>query len=138
MMRETIRAALDADETFAGLMSGGVYAGVTISRSRTPGAYDANGELLPCALVRIEADTQHGPYTGADTTSTRLFVVLYCYQRSGYDAIDPALDRAKAILHRSQLGTGTWDVSWASDSSDLSDEALGDMRYSRYVITRKR
>lgn len=137
-MRETIKAALEADATLMATLTGGVYT-ETITRQRTPGAFDANGELLPCALVRVERDAQHGPYTGPDTLSARVYIVVYFYQQSGYGVIDAALDRVRALLHRAKLGAGTWDISWADDSADLEDEALRcALRFSRYVVTRLR
>lgn len=135
-MRDTIYTALAGDGTLLATLTGGVHVD-TISRQRTPAAFDANGELLPCALVRIESDVQHGPYTGAAALSGRTYVLVYAYQRRGYDAIDAALDRVRALLHRAKLGTGTWDIVWGDDSADLEDQALNcAMRTSRYVVTR--
>ena len=138
-MRETIRATLTADVTLTGTLTGGVYALRELTRQSAPGAFDANGEIKPCALVRIEAEAQHGPFTGAAALSARTYVVVVLYQRDGFTTIDAAMTRVRALLHRSKLGTGTWDIAWADDSGDLEDEGLGcSMRYSRYVATRLR
>jgi len=136
-MRDTIQAALAADTTLATTLPGGVHAGTGISRQRTPDAFDAHGELRPCALVRIETTTQYGPYTGTGALSARTYVLVYVYQRQGYASIDPALARIRALLHKTRLGTGTFEIVWADDSDDLEDEGLAcAMRFSRYVATR--
>jgi hypothetical protein len=139
-MRETIAGVLQGDATLAGTLTGGVYAGTEISRQLTPGAFDGSGEIKPCALVRVENDVQHGPYTGGTTLSARTYVVVYAYQRAGYDSIDAALARARALLHRQRpaTATATWSIDWAGDSADLRDEGLDcAMRFGRYVVTRR-
>ena len=138
-MRETIRAALAADAALAATLTGGVYALRELTRQSAPGAFDANSEILPCALVRVEAEAQHGPFTSTVALSARSYVVVVFYQRDGFTAIDTAMARVSALLHRSKLGAGTWEITWADDSGDLEDEGLGcSMRYSRYVMTRLR
>jgi hypothetical protein len=136
-MRDTIQAALTADATLTTTLPGGVHAEAQISRQLTPAAFDANGELQPCALVRIETTAQHGPFTGA-VLSARTYILVYFYQRQGYANIDAALARVRALLHESRLGTRTWDIAWAFDSGDLVDEAMRcSLRFSRYVVTRR-
>ena len=136
-VRDTIKAVLEADTELVATLTGGVYT-ETISRQRTPDAFDAHGEIQPCALIRVERDAQHGPFTGTDALSARTYVVVYAYQLAGYSSIDTALNRVRVLLHRSRLGAGTWDISWADDSADLEDEGLRcAMRFSRYVVTRK-
>ena len=67
----------------------------------------------------------------------RTYIVIYVYQRRGYASIDAALARIRALLHDTRLGTGTWQLAWAFDSGDLSDEGLQcAMRFSRFVATR--
>ena len=137
-MRDTIKAALAADTTLMTTLTGGVFALRELTRQSAPGAFDANGEIKPCALVRVEAEAQHGPFTGT-SPSARTYVVVVVYQRDGFAAIDTAMARVRALLHRSKLGTGTWEMAWADDSGDLEDEGLAcSMRYSRYVVTRLR
>jgi hypothetical protein len=136
-MRETIKAALETDATLEAILTGGIHAGTEISRQLTPDAFDAASEIKPCALVKIERETQWGPYDSDAALSARTYVVIYAYERQGYTHIDPALDRIRTLLHRAKLGSGTWQIAWADDSDDLMDEGLAcAMRYSRYVVTR--
>ena len=134
-MRETIRALLANDETLAGTLTGGVWAATEISRQNTAAAFDANGEILPCALVRLEAESPVPPYD----TSSRLFVVVLFYQRSGYTAIDAAVARTFVLLNKVKVGGATWEVLHVGDTLDLEDQALEcNLGMSRYVAVRRR
>jgi len=135
-MRETIRGALAADGVVSALLVGGVYEATEISRQLTPSAFDGDGEILPCALVKIEQEAQHGPYR-REALSARMYAVVYVYQRAGYGVVDVALARIRTLLHGAKLGSGTWAIAWAGDSGDLEDEGLAcSMRFGRYVVTR--
>ncbi len=135
-MKATVKAYLEADATLMATLTGGVHTSVEINRQEAPSAFDANGELLPCVLVRIENETSTGPYTD----SSRQYLVLYFYQRRGYDAVDSALARAYVLLNRHKFSAqSVWEVRHADDLRDARDEALdADMAYSRYAITRRR
>ena len=132
-MRDAIVALVEADGRLAGLLSGGVHTG-EISRQSTPDAFDANGELLPCALVRIEGEAPVGPYQN----STQQFIVVTLYQQSGTDIIDTAVTQLFSLLHRVKLAW-TWECRWVGDVRDIEDEALRcSMTLSRFQITRLR
>lgn len=138
-MREAIRERLATDPLLQALLTGGVWATGEISRQEIPEAFDPNQEILPCALVKLESETVWGPYQEAGAVSARLYVVVFFYQRSGYDVIDDALDRAIALLHREKLESGVWEIEWADDVRDQEDDALGcSVGMSRYVVTRLR
>lgn len=138
-MRAEVRDHLADDTTLMALLTGGVYTGTEISRQNTPDAFDTNGEIIPCALVTEESDTQAGPFTESGNISTRLFVAVFFYQRVGYDTIDAAMERTLELLQRAKLATGTWEIAWADDVRGQRDEALRcSMGMSRYVATRKR
>jgi hypothetical protein len=135
-VRDTVKALLEADTTLMAILTGGVYAGGEISRQGMPDAFDSNGEILPCALVRVETETPYGPYDD----SSRQYLVVMFYERSGYANIDAALARVYELLHKTRLGaTGVWEVVHADDVRDQEDQALAcSLSYSRYVITRSR
>jgi len=134
-MRETVRALLANDPTLAGLLTGGVYGATEISRQNTAAAFDANGELLPCALVKLETETPGGPYD----TSSRQFILILFYQRSGRTTIDAAVARAFTLLNRVKAGTNVWEIVHADDVLDLEDQALEcSLAMSRYVAVRLR
>ena len=124
---------IEADGTLAGLLTGGVHTG-EISRQATPEAFDGNGEVLPCALVRIEGEAPTGPYP----YSTQQFIVVYLYQQSGTDSIDTAVTQLFTLLHRVKLDW-TWECRWVGDVRDIEDEALRcSMTLIRFQITRLR
>lgn len=135
-MKATVAAYLEDDATLSGLLTGGIHTDAEINRQETPGAFDANGEIKPCALVKIENETPAGPYVD----SSRQYLVIYFYQRRGYDSVDAALARAFDLLNRHEFsGSSVWEVRHADDLRDARDEALNaNMAYSRYVVTRRR
>jgi hypothetical protein len=139
-MRSAIADALASDAELLASLTGGVYDASEvgeISRQSTPDAFDANGEILPCALVRTESDQLYGPFTSPGSISSRSFVMVYLYQRQGFDTIDVAMGRVLTLLHKQRLGDSTWEICWADDSGDLEDEGLAcAMRYARYVAYR--
>jgi hypothetical protein len=138
-MITSIVSILQSDATLAAILPGGVHRSQEISRQATAAAYDANRELRPCALVKQESATPWGPYEH----SGRLYIVVWLYQRFGYDAIEQARQRIYTLLHRQQIsptgGGGCWDVSHVNDVLDQEDSTLGAaMTVSRYVATIRR
>jgi len=90
---------------------------------------------LPCALVKLETEAPAGPYD----TSSRNFVLILFYQRSGYTTIDLALARTFTLLNRVKAGTNVWEIVHADDVLDLEDQALEcSLAMSRYTATRLR
>jgi hypothetical protein len=133
-IRDDLLSTLTGDATLMATLTGGMHTATEVSRQYTPAAFDANGEVLPCGLLRIETETPAGPYH----TSARLFALLLWYQRRGYDAIDAAKTRAFTLLHELRLA-GTWQVMHADDLGDAEDEALGcSLSGSRFVVYRLR
>lgn len=133
-MIDTITALLQNDATLSGILTGGVQRAQEISRQTTPGAFDANRELLPCALVKQEATTPWGVHDD----SARLYVMVYFYDRHGYTNIEAARQRIYALLHRVRVA-GSYDVRHANDVLDQEEAALGAaMAVSRYVVTMER
>lgn len=138
-MIDAILTLLQYDAALAGVLTGGVHRAVEISRQATPDAFDGNGELLPCALLKQETATPWGPHDD----SGRLYVVVYFYQRSGYDNIEAARKRVYDLLHRVKVtpedGSGNYDIRHGNDLIDIEDGALNvPMAMSRYVATVQR
>lgn len=135
-MRDALKDFLTADTALVALLTGGMYTATEISRQLTPGAFDANGEVLPCTLLVLEAEDPVGPYD----TSSRLFVVLYLYEQQGYTTIDAALKRIYTLLHRQRIsGNGIWEMRHVGDVPDQRDATLNcALALSRYQVTRLR
>ena len=135
MNRSDLITFLESDPAFNGLMTGGIYSADEISRQITPDAFGSNKEIKPCCLVKIENQSPNGPYRH----SSKGYLVLWFYQRSGYDQIDLALLRAYQLLHRSKPLANLWSIQHAEDSGDHRDEALdSSLRYSRLEFWEKR
>ncbi len=109
-----IAALLAGDTALRALLSGGVYASGTvgrlgITRKTTPDAFDADGYLKPCALVRQRALTPDGAVRDQieQVLSAAQIVEVWLYQDTGYDAIDDAGIRVFALLEGVAVGAGT-------------------------------
>lgn len=138
-MIDAVLTLLQDDTALNAALTGGVHRAVEISRQATPDAFDGNGELLPCALVKQETATPWGPHDD----SGRLYVVIYFYERAGYTNIETARKRVYSLLHRAKLtpedGSGNYDIRHGNDLIDLEDPALNvPMAMSRYVATVQR
>lgn len=134
-MRELIRSALAGDEYLSTLLTGGVYAGKEITRQTHAQVFDVNGELKPCALVRLEVEAPNGPHAGG----SRLAATVYFYQADGYEVIDQARQRVYDLLVGAKLSDGIWTVEHADDVLDQEDAALGCcLAMSRYSVVRRR
>lgn len=140
MILDVLLGVLTGDAPLVALLTGGLYDGRTvqeISRQNAPAAYDAWGELLPCALVRAENQTPWGPLRN----SSRLYVTVWLYQQTGYTAIEAARERIYALLHRKQLSTadGIFEVRHANDLTGLeAQEMPAAMAMCRYYVTANR
>jgi hypothetical protein len=134
-IREDIAAAISGNAAIMALLTGGVHTDI-IGRQTTPSAFDATTlELKPCALVRIETETPVGPIIHGVRTP----VVVYLYQQSGVSVIDAAKDLIYALLHRQKVGARTWEVTFADEVNDTTDDALQcSMCMQRYYVTRLR
>ncbi|GIV73540.1 hypothetical protein [Caldilinea sp.] len=138
-MIDAVVTLLQNDATLAAILTGGVHRAVEISRQETPGAFDNNRELLPCALVKQESATSWGPHPH----SGRLYIAVWFYQRRGYDAVEAARKRVYQLLHRRKLmpgdGSGCYEMRHAGDLLDAEEAELGvSMAMSRYVATVER
>lgn len=141
-LRQAVKAELEADVTLMATLTGGVYDRRGISRTSTPDAYDARGELEPCAVVVLEAATPIGPHP--DYRMERVFFVVYLYEEEGnaYAGIDVAKQRVKALLHQQRVTTTpdtVWEIRHADSLGDAYDEVLkAEMSFERFFAWRQR
>ena len=116
-----IHAILTADATLGALLPGGIYKGLPeITRQTAPGAFDASSELRPCALVKAEGERDDGPRRIAGSQ----LVGVWVYHRTDDEAVEAALERIHALLHRRSLGVGMWEAARASATWGWRDVAL--------------
>ena len=131
-----VAQAMQADGALMALLSGGVYtAAQIVPGMEAPHPFDEFGRVRPSALVRNETAATTGPQGRFD----RAFVVVFFYDHAGYERIDQAADRARAVLHRRYIGDGSYEVRHVDDVSDQYDDAiLAYMHRSRYQVARYR
>lgn len=123
-MKSALYDLLSNDDTLMATLTGGLYKDVEISRQGTPDAFDANGEIEPCGLLKMETQTPFGPHDH----SARLFFSLLLYQRSGYGSTQAARERAYALLHRGRVSPaagGCWQIFHADEVLNAEDDGLG-------------
>ena len=133
---DDIKTVLEADATLMALLTGGIFTQTEISRQLTPGAFDANSEIQPCALINYEFEASAGPFNDV----SQVYVRVFFYQREGYASINSARDRVYTLLHRQRIGTTRgWEVRWTDDVLDQEDQALNcKLQLSRYMRYRVR
>lgn len=126
----SIKTALEADTALMALLTGGVFADVEeIGRQLTPAAFDASGEIQPCALIKEGTESKLRPTRRGVQTP----VTIYFYQRSGYDVIDQAMTLAFDDLNEQKIGESVWniehDVTIRQQRDAALDCALGSLRF---------
>jgi hypothetical protein len=137
-MRTVFQAAMQADATLSGLLTGGVHTTNEISRQDTPDAFDANGEIQPCALVKISSESAFGPRS----IGGRQLINVYLYERQGTTNIDAALNALRPLFHNTKVGAASdkaWWSTWANEVRDQRDDALDcDMAMVQFQVARFR
>jgi hypothetical protein len=130
-LSDDIQSALEADTDLMTLLTGGIFTHVEeISRQNTPEAFDANGEIQPCALIKEGTEI---PLRSGYKSATNDPVTIYFYQRQGYDVIEPAMDLAFFDLNEQKIGTNVWNIEFdirVNQQRDTALEcALGSLRF---------
>ena len=136
-IKSAIRDILAADGTLAGLLTGGFYVAVEMKRTGdTAAAFNADGEILPSALVKQAVEVPDGPRE----LSGRALIDIYLYQFAGTAAIDAAKERIFTLLNELHIGSErVWEVKWITDITDQEDPALEcSMHLCRYEAIRYR
>lgn len=120
MSRETdFQTRMEADAPLMAILTGGVYvAGELgregITRTSAPSAFDSNGYLKPCALVRQRSqvsDSQVIDQIEQIASETRI-IEIYLYEDSGYTNIDSALSRLFTLFFGYQFSNGGFPLEW--------------------------
>jgi hypothetical protein len=135
-LSDDIKTALEADTALMALLTGGIFNDVEeISKQNTPGAFDADKELKPCALIKIGTELKNGPYA----RSVRTPFTIYFYQRAGYSVIEPAMEKAYDDLNDERIGTGVWQLIYEISVNQQRDIALDcPLGSHRFVAVRHR
>ena len=117
-----ILAVLTADATFSAPLTGGIHIGPEMSRQVVPAAFDANNELQPCCLIKVESII---PTAVRIPGAGNKFINVLVYQLVGHDAVATCLDRAYQLLHEKDIpGAGAWRITFTDIIPLLPDDAL--------------
>lgn len=130
-LSEDIKNALEANYDLMDILTGGIHINAEeISRQNTPSAFDANGEIQPCALIKIGVESRLR--SGIDN-SVNTPLVIYFYERQGYTNIAVAMEYAFDILNEKKFGENVWNIEFdiaVNQQRDTAlDCALGSLRF---------
>ena len=130
-LSDDVKTLFEDDEDLMDLLTGGVHNDVEeISRQNTPTAFDANQELMPCALIKFGTETR---LRSGIPNSVQTPLTLYFYQRDDYDVIEPAMDLAFNDLNEQKIGANVWNIEFdiaVHQQRDVAlDCALGMLRF---------
>lgn len=131
MSRESqFETLLEADATLMALLTGGVFTkestGVEgITRETATSAFDANGYLKPCALIRerelVPDNAVRDPMAQKTSAAQVVEVWLYADAGAGYTAISSAKDRIYTMLEGYQFSGDGFEVQWVNSLGNLRD-----------------
>lgn len=139
-IRAKIKGVLEADTTLTGILTGGIYDASELPQDgltpeAVPGAY-SGVRLLPCAVIRFSTRSE----TQIVGASKRQFFFIWFYQHVGYDQIELAMARCRALLHphvqHKTTGGKVIYTTFVDDDADLvADELDGAaMARSRFYV----
>jgi len=102
---EDFQTVMEADTALMATLTGGVYTVGTIgrdgiSRDTTPSAFDSNGYLLPCALVKQRDLIADNQVIDLNIASAAQVIEIYFYQDSDYGSIETAYNRCFALFNQ--------------------------------------
>jgi hypothetical protein len=130
MSRESeFRTVLVADATLMAILTGGIFMVGTVGRNgitseAAPAAFDTDGNLKPCALIRqrdLVPDQQVQDF-GSKTASAGQTIEIWVYQEINYDKIDLALPRIYSLLQGLDTFAGGFEAEWTGTIDRLQDD----------------
>ncbi len=117
-----------ADTTLMATLTGGVFeSGLVgregITRETAAGAFDSNGYLKPCALVKQRALVPDGGVRDglAQAVSATQVVEVWLYEDSGYTNLDTARARLFALLE-GHVFSGAYPAEWVNSITRQRDQ----------------
>jgi hypothetical protein len=120
-LSDDVKAALVANGSLMTLLTGGVWNDVEeISRQNTPGAFNAEKEIRPCALIKLNTEIPLRGYPNSVQTP----FTIYFYQRRGYDVIEVAQAYAFSELNGAKVGDNVWAIEFDNAVYQVRDTTL--------------
>lgn len=121
-LTDDVKTVLEDNDGLMALLTGAVHNDVEeISYQNTPSAFDANRELMPCALIKFGTETR---LRSGIPNSVQTPLTLYFYQRDDYDVIEQAMDLAFSDLNEQKIGTNVWNIEFDIAVHQQRDVAL--------------
>lgn len=137
---------MTGDTALMAILTGGVYqSGVVgedgITRGATPAAFDTNGWLEPCCLLKQRGRVPTSEVVDylAQVVSTNQVVEVWLYEDSGYTNIDAAVNRLYALFQGYSF-SDTFEVALANlidrerDQGALKGRSLARMDFAVYSV----
>jgi len=129
---DDIKAVMVGNSPLMAVLTGGVFNDVEeISRQNTPGAFDVDREIKPCALVKFNTEIPFSAAKIANAVQTP--VTIYFYERAGYVNIEAAMGMTFDLLNATQIGTNVWrvefDIAVYQQRDTALDCPLGSLRF---------
>ena len=130
-LTDDVKTVLEDNDGLMTLLTGAVHNDVEeISYQNTPSAFDANRELMPCALIKFGTETR---LRSGIPNSVQTPLTLYFYQRDDYDVIEQAMDLVFNDLNEQKIGANVWNIEFdiaVHQQRDVAlDCALGMLRF---------
>lgn len=124
------KSVLEADSTLLATATGGVWSwdetGRTgINRTSTPAAFDSDGIIKPCVLLKLRSSIPDGAVVDEATqlTSYQQMIECWLYADVDFTAIETMSSRIYALLHCKRL-SGPFFFRWAGDIQGPRDMTL--------------
>lgn len=140
-LREAIYSTLSGDSALAGLLVGGVLKAEGFKPrgggiSQAPRAADGVA-IQPFAVIVWGASQAMGPIMQIGAEVERLEV--YVYQHAGFEVIDPAINRIKALLHDQYFDASDRALAHSAfqyiSGETVAEELLGaSCRFIRFYV----
>lgn len=135
MLRARVAALLRADGAIVGALPGGIYPLAdgdpsVLAPALYPAAFDAFGDVLPCALVRDGGTFGAGP-RGALGGQAIVDVLLWEPRgRATIAAVLPLIRRALDGVRADTSAHHAYRLTYAGESPALRDQALRDAEHA--------
>ena len=125
----SVEAILTADASLVTLLTGGIYTyqetkRLGLNKTTVPAAYDANGFIKPCALVkqRSRVPTSAIKDAGTQTTSEAAVIEAFLYSDGNDTPPETAANRVYVLLHDQIIAGGYMQL--INQIDDWRDETL--------------
>jgi hypothetical protein len=122
------KTILEADATLVALATGGIFTydetgrmGIGRSNTLTSGAFESDGRIKPCLLIKVRSSTPFGNVAddAARISSARDMLEVWAYQDAALTTLTSMLDRVYTLLQGQRLGG--FSCRWAFKLHPLRD-----------------